>query len=148
KAANMKTTAPRHRHPKRFNIHFPNAVACALFAVALGLGAGPLAARAANLTRAQAVAALLAPGSGVPVNTNGSTVWSPFANFGFGAGSEGLMPAGSTVRPHRLGGAFFPGSTVSNSSPAYLFWLDDAPDALFAHATRFALVNATNATPT
>src|SRR5687768_6607940 len=100
----------------------------------------------AHLTRPQAVAALLAPGSGIVINTNASTVWSPYANFGFGPAFEGLLPAGSRVGP-----------AVSNVDPppttavvvdSYFFWVDDRPQAEFTHPVRFVLLNATVPAPT
>ena len=106
------------------------------------------AAVALTLTRAEAVTALFAPGSGVPINTNDSSVWSPYVNFGSGPGFEGMLPAGSMVDPHELGWLPFPGPGMSVATPSYFFWVDDLPPAHFQHPTRFVLVNATGPVPT
>src|SRR5258706_16251162 len=63
----------------------------------------------AQLTRSQAVAALLDPGSGVAIDPTNSTVWSPFVDFGFGAGREGLLADGAFINPHALGWPPYPG---------------------------------------
>ena len=98
------------------------------------------------LTRAQAVTALFAPGSGVAINTNVSPVWLPTVSLGFGAGFEGVLPAGTTVGPrYRTNGA---SPDIITAVDSYLFWVDDLPGAEFAHPTRFVLVKATVPAPT
>src|SRR5262245_45163001 len=73
------------------------------------LAAAPGPLRAVNLTRAQAASALLAPGSGVAIDTTKAGVWSPYFDFGSGAGYEGLVPAGTQVDPAILGHVPYPG---------------------------------------
>jgi hypothetical protein len=118
---------------------------------ALALVGGALAeieGRAAPLTRAQAAAALLSTNSGVLIETNVAAVWSPFADFGFGTGHEGLLPAGAVVAPRFLGVEPFPGPGMGVTNPAYFFWIDDAPPAMFVHPTRFVLMDANHPAPT
>jgi len=102
----------------------------------------------AQLTRQQAVEALFAPGSGVAIDTTNSVVWSPFVDFGSGPGFEGLLPTGSTVEPQEVGWLPWPGPGHAVTAPAYFFWIDDAPDALFQHPVRFVLVQAAIVSPT
>lgn len=105
-------------------------------------------ATASTLTRQQAVAALLAPGSGVAFVDTSSAIWSPFANFGFGAGFEGLLPAGSSVDPAHTGTEPYPGPGMPVAGPSYFFWIDDGVGSLFVHAVRFVLLDATAGSPT
>lgn len=108
----------------------------------------PVSASAAMLTRSEAVSALFAPGSGVTIDTTDTAVWSPFEDFGFGPGNEGLLPADAQIDPHALGWLPFPGPGMTNAEPAYFFWLDDLPAAHFQHPTRFVLVRADVPAPT
>ena len=108
------------------------------------LGASP---GIAQLNRADAVNALLAPGSGVPLSVD-SSVWSPYVDFGAGPGFEGLLPAGSAADPAYVGELPFPGPGPSVSVPSYFFWINDAPASNFQHPTRFVLVDANNPSPT
>ncbi len=117
-----------------------------LFASLLFLGATDNTR--AQSTREQAVTALLAPGSGVIIETNVSTVWSPFADFGFGAGFEGLLPAGSAVDPKFPDIQPFPGPGMAATDPSYFFWVDDSPSTRFVHSVRFILVDAGASNPT
>jgi len=98
------------------------------------------------MTRSQAVAALLAPGNGVVINTSIEGVYSPFVRFGTAPGFEGLLPAGSMVAPKST--VWGSGIAVSVSAPSYFFWVNSELDALFAHPVRFILVNATSSLPT
>ena len=82
--------------PHRSWNRFRGGAVLALMIIAGLAGLAPAKA-APVLTRAQAVAALLAPGSGVAINTNLSPTWLPTVNMGFGAGFEGVLPAGTTV---------------------------------------------------
>ena len=111
--------------------------------ILLSLSCGLQAGAPALLTRQQAVDALLDPGSGVSLDLTDSAVWSPFADFGFGSGFEGLLPVGSTVSPF-----IDDDPDVSVLSDSYFFWIDDAPAADFAHSVRFVLVDAANLLPT
>ncbi|NNM28682.1 MAG: hypothetical protein HKO57_04125, partial [Akkermansiaceae bacterium] len=101
-----------------------------------------------QLTREQAVNALIDPGSGVPIDPAESQVWSPFVDFGSGAGFEGLLPQNSDVSPAQAGLPPFPGPGMPVNVDSYFFWIDDAPSARFQHETRFVLVHAGLATPT
>ena len=100
------------------------------------------------LTRSEAVTALLAPGSGVTLDLLESGVWSPYTNFGAGAGREGLLAADSTVNPSTLGFLPYPGPGMAVTFPAYFFWVDDLPAARFQHPVRFVLVRADVPSPT
>src|SRR5262249_55711848 len=91
-----------------------------LLLVGIGLSAS-LSAAAATLSRSQAVAALLAPGSGVTIDTTDTAVWSPFEDFGGGPGNEGLLPVGARIDPQELGWLPFPGPGMTNTVPAYFF---------------------------
>ena len=113
--------------------------------LAIGLAS---VAQAVPLTRQQAVAKLFDPGSGVVLDTTESTVWSPYFNFGAGAGFEGQVPAGSTVDPAYAGLPPYPGPGLSVSTPSYFFWVDDNILTHFEHAVRFILVDANNSNPT
>ena len=75
-------------------------------------------------------------------------VWSPTTDFGYGPGFEGTLPPGTVVRPKVLGGDPYPGNTLTTSGLVYLFFVDDLPNGLFAHPTRFVYVDATMTTPT
>lgn len=108
-------------------------VACFLFL--------PSLLQSATLTRREAVEVLLAAEIGSPL-VSPTVAWSPFEDFGFGPGREGLLPAGSHVQPRFLGLDPWPGTAVDIQSPSYLFWVDDEPAAEFMHATRFLLVAA------
>ncbi|MBI3853332.1 MAG: hypothetical protein HY298_24050 [Verrucomicrobia bacterium] len=120
----------------------------AILAICFSLCLTTVTGQAQPLTRAQAAAALLAPGSGVSIDVTNASVWSPFVDYGFGSGSEGLLPVGSVVNPHELGWLPYPGPGMSVSSPSYFFWIDDFPGAQFQHPVRFALVDASNLAPT
>ena len=65
-----------------------------VLALVAGLSLALAAPARGQLTRAQAVDALLAPGSGVPLDTSLATVWSPFVDFGAGPASRGCCPPG------------------------------------------------------
>lgn len=121
---------------------------CFSFAIGLFVLVSLTSGLQAQLTRAQAVAALLDLGSGVTLDLTESTVWSPFVDFGFGSGFEGMLPVGSVVEPQELGELPIAGSSMSVVVDSYLFWIDDAPVARFQHPTRFVLVDASNAIPT
>ncbi len=95
------------------------------------------------LSRAQAASFLLAPSSGVPIDLAVSNVWCPPSDFGGGMGFEGLMPPGTRIEPGNSTG----GPGMTSAAPAYLFWIDDLTDAEFAHPVRFALMDATNPSP-
>lgn len=101
-----------------------------------------------NLTRQQAVNALLSPGSGVAIDLAHTPVWLPNINFGFGAGYEGLLPAGAHADPAYLGVQPYPGPGMTTLHPSYFFWLDDEHAAHFVHPVRFVLVDATFPAPT
>ena len=107
-----------------------------------GICAGPL------LTRAEAASILLSDLSGVPINLIDANVWSPFRDYGFGPGREGLLPPGSRVDPGNtpLDPGADPGMLVG--PPSYLFWINDGNPAAFAHDTRFVLIDATHPNPT
>ncbi|MHC4989499.1 MAG: HYR domain-containing protein [Planctomycetota bacterium] len=77
----------------------------------------------------------------------GPLLWSPFEDYGFGRGFEGLLPAASTVRPYFLDNYPYPGHVTTLSGPMYLFWQDLAPLERFPHPTRFIFVDATVQTP-
>ena len=120
----------------------------AITAASLCLCLSTATGQAQTLTRAQAAAALLSAGSGVSIDVTNASVWSPFVDYGFGAGREGLLPVGSVVNPHELGWLPYPGPGMSVSSPSFFFWIDDFPGAQFQHPVRFALVDALNSAPT
>jgi hypothetical protein len=102
----------------------------------------------AQLTRSQAVLALLDPGSGVALDATTTVGWSPFVDFGFGAGFEGLVPTGTTMTPYEVGSLPFPGPGIIAFNNSYVFFLDDEPGAHFQHPTRYVLVNAGISMPT
>jgi hypothetical protein len=120
--------------------HKLNGVAARML-VAAGFLATAATLPAQPLTRAQAAAALL---GNVSVDTSQQNVWSPYVDYGYGAGREGLLPAGSAVVPY-IADLPFPGMT--NTSPSYFFFIDDLLGANYAHPTRFALVDAFNPAP-
>ena len=105
-------------------------------------------AHAQTLTRAQAVAALFDPGSGVAIDTTRSVVWSPYLDYGTGPGFEGLIPAGTIVDPLVIGTLPYPGPGISASTASYFFWIDDEDNLFHQHPTRFVLVRASDPTPT
>ncbi len=102
---------------------------------------------AATLRRREALAALLAPASGVAIE-GASAVWCPFVDFGEGVDREGLAPVGTIAEPRFLGVQPWPGAVLTNETVAYFFWIDDEPAADFIHATRFVLVAADHPAPT
>src|SRR5438876_11173680 len=114
----------------------PILIVLAILLPVLALAAPP--SRATTLTRQQAVAALLDPGSGIAFNDTTSAIWSPFVDFGSGAGYEGLLPAGSTVDPAYFATPPFSGSTMTAGVASYFFWIDDGFGKLFTHGVRFA----------
>jgi len=101
----------------------------------------------AQINRQQAVTALFAPGSGVVIDVTNSTVWSPYVNYGFGAGREGLLPPGAQVSPKETGWPPFPGPGMTVSNASYFFWIDDEPAAGFQHPVRFVLLDAFHGSP-
>jgi hypothetical protein len=127
----------------------PRLVRICLRAFLPSLAAGLLAAlpaAAQPMTRSQAVAALLDPGSGVAIDLSTAGVYSPFVDFGSGPGFEGLLPAGSSLAPKSM--EWGSGTVVPVPAASYFFWVDSELDALFAHPVRFILVNAAGAPPT
>lgn len=96
----------------------------------------------AQLSREEAVDALLDPGSGVFFDPSSSAIWSPFVDFGPGASFEGMLHSGSTIEPAFLVADPYPASAVSIASDAYFFWIDDAPTSQFVHPTRFVILDA------
>lgn len=136
----VTTASPPRNHPRRFLARLPG-----IFTLAAGLCAA-LPAEAQPLTRSQAAAALLDPGSGVVINLTTEGVYSPFVNFGAGPGFEGLLPAESRVRPKSAdwGG----GTSIKVAEPSFFFWVNSEMDAKFAHPVRFILVIAANRAPT
>ena len=113
--------------------------------ISLAVAAAASQARAGPpMTRAEAVAFLLDPESGIDL-TKVTNIWSPFVDFSaLGPGFEGLLPAGSSIAPAYLNTLPFPGSTVDVPIASYFFWVDDSPKGEFTHATRFVLVDATS----
>ena len=94
------------------------------------------------LNRKEAVTLLLEDASGIEIDPVHSNVWSPYVDFGFGPGFEGLLPAGTQIDPAYLGIEPFPGETIELDQPAYFFWIDDeAININFIHATRFVLLS-------
>lgn len=126
--------------PKRFLSSF---VAAALIVAAFAHTSTAL-----PLTRQQALGALLAPASGVVIDTTEAAVWSPFRDYGFGAGFEGLLATGFMVNPYILGHLPHPGPGMTASTPSYFFWIDDDPLARFQHSVRFVLVHSGVVSPT
>jgi hypothetical protein len=102
----------------------------------------------AAITRQAAVQAILDPGSGASVDTAQSVVWSPYVDFGFGPGFQGLVPAGSSIDPAEMGGDPYPGPGIALSTDSYFFWVDDSPLTDFEHPVRFVIVDAANPSPT
>jgi len=94
------------------------------------------------LNRQEAVQALLDPLSGFEFDSQFSNLWSPFLDFGFGPGFEGLVPQGTTIRP------FSGAPAIVTPTDGYFFWVDDLPQAEFIHPTRFVFLDATNCAPT
>ncbi len=110
------------------------AIACVIGA-ALPVHAGIV------LDRATAVDAVIAElGITDPIE---QAVWSSYSDHGFGAGFEGLFPAGTTIRPAKADS----GNEVTLVAPMYVFMVDDDPRAAFEHDVRFVYVDATAATP-
>lgn len=91
--------------------------------------------------RAEAVDLLLDPGSGFSYLPPVGNIWSPFEDFGFGTGREGLLPAGTEIHP--FGG----GPVMILPFDAYFFWIDDLPLSGFDHPTRFILLDPTLCDP-
>ncbi|MCA9291550.1 MAG: hypothetical protein KDA25_10500, partial [Phycisphaerales bacterium] len=118
-----------------------------LGAVALATIAGSAPAGGPTLTRAEAAAALLDKGSGVDI-TPVAQVWSPYIDYGFGPGFEGLLPAGSTVEPARLNVEPWVSAPILLGVDQYFFWIDDLPKEDFVHGTRFVFVDPSVAAPT
>jgi len=102
----------------------------------------------AALTRQEAVDALLAPGSGVPADTSTVPIWSPFADYGFGAGFEGLLAESTIVDPGVFDDDSLSVPRTTLDRDAYFFWIDDLPGALFEHPVRFVLLDANDPAPT
>ena len=94
--------------------------------------------------RAEMVDALLNQDSGLDHHPTLSNVWSPYVDFGFGAGYEGLVPAGTLIEPGMAG----TGPAVVAPFDAYFFWIDRCPPCGFVHPTSFVLADPTDCTPT
>ncbi len=70
-----------------------------------------------------------------------SSLWSPFVDFGFGPGFEGVLPQGSVVTTP------LDDNPIQLNFDAYLFFINDLPLAAYEHPTRFLLVDPTDCTP-
>lgn len=93
------------------------------------------------LNRKEAVEYLLSDASGIAIDLDISSVWSPFVDFGFGPGFEGLLPKGTIVGPAFLDVDPYPGEEIELEEEAYFFWVDDdAANHRFVHPTRFVLL--------
>ena len=100
------------------------------------------------LERPQVVELLLEPFSGFEYTPVVSNLWSPFVDFGFGPGFEGLIPQGTLIEPFLSGFGPFPGGSATAPFDAYFFWVDDLPMSGFQHPTRFVLVDPSDCFPT
>lgn len=95
------------------------------------------------LTRQQAVAIVA---SQIPL-VGDSLIWTPYEDYGFGAGFEGLLPRCTIVRPQVVDAAPFNSIPTKLSGPTYLFWHDLNTLSMYAHPTEFIYVDATVSNP-
>ena len=73
--------------------------------------------------------------------------WSLYQDYGYGPGFEGVLPAGTQIRPYNLDSPSYPGNVVTLSAPSYFFFVNDEPDSLFNHGVRFVYMAATTMNP-
>lgn len=92
----------------------------------------------AQLTRSEAVAVLERE---VPLAPD-TPVWSPFVDFGAGAGFEGLLPPGSTLTTAFENHPLLAPAGLIPAGDAYVFLIDDDPLAQWSHWVRFAVIDA------
>lgn len=117
-------------------------------AAALAVAWAGVEARAAVvLTRQQAVNAVVTQlGLGGP--NDDTRVWCTTFNYGFGPGFDGVLPAGTVVRPARYDTKPNPGNQTVLSGPMYLFFVDPVPIGMYPHDLSFVYVDATVSSPT
>lgn len=86
---------------------------------------------------------VLDPLSGIDFLPAHATLYSPFIDFGFGPGFEGMIPQGTVISPA------IPVLDTGFVAPfdAYFFYIDEAPYARFEHPTRFILIDPTDCNP-
>jgi hypothetical protein len=97
----------------------------------------PFLTGADSLTREQAVSVLIAQ----VINP------SPNKDTLMAFGPQNMLQPGTVVRPPLLNAQPFPGSVRTIQTPTWFFFVNDEPEAKFAHSCRFVYIDANHASP-
>ena len=63
-------------------------------------------------------------------------------------GPQNILSSGNTVSPFILGKQPYPGTSRTLDRATWFFWINDEPNDLFMHSTRFVYIDANHTNPT